>query len=92
MRRRAPCRSHRQHPAPASVEAAYTLFDAVLGAVRDKASDDPDDYDLMLQVEDMAPREALAALKEAFLPSEMIEPIVDALALLVPDAFTRQAD
>ncbi|MEV6841101.1 hypothetical protein AB0N17_42625 [Streptomyces sp. NPDC051133] len=39
----------------AFAEAAYTLFDAVLGAAREKASDDPDAYDLMLQVEDMAP-------------------------------------
>lgn len=74
----------------AAAEAAHTLFDAVLRAAREKASDDPDDYDLMLQVQDMDTPDALAALaalKQAFLPSDTIEPIADALAHLAPHTY-----
>ncbi|WP_256098641.1 hypothetical protein [Streptomyces agglomeratus] len=71
----------------AAAEAAHALFDAVLRAAREKASDDPDDYDLMLQVQDMDTPDALAALKKAFLPSDMIEPIADALAVLAPHTY-----
>ncbi|MET7490527.1 hypothetical protein [Streptomyces sp. NPDC005538] len=74
-----------------AAEAAYVLFDAVLRAAREKASDDPDDFDLMCQVEDMDAPDALAALRKACLPSDMIEPIADALALLAPHAFGPQA-
>ncbi|MEU5201109.1 hypothetical protein AB0G86_44935 [Streptomyces scabiei] len=74
----------------AAAEAAYTLFDAVLRAAREVASDDPDAHDLMRRVEAMDAPDALAALKKAFLPSDMIEPIADALALLAPHTFTPQ--
>ncbi|MFI6278033.1 hypothetical protein [Streptomyces sp. NPDC050988] len=74
-----------------TAEAAYVLFDAVLRAARETASDDPDDADLMCEVEAMDAPDALAALRKACLPSDMIEPIADALALLAPHAFTRQA-
>ncbi|MFE9250895.1 hypothetical protein [Streptomyces sp. NPDC007088] len=73
---------------PPATEAAHTLFHAVLSEAREVASDDPDDSDLMLQVQDMAPHDALTALKKAFLPSDLIEPIADALALLAPDTYT----
>ncbi|MEU6293069.1 hypothetical protein [Streptomyces sp. NPDC046988] len=72
---------------PPAAEAAHTLFHAVLSEAREVASDDPDDSDLMLQVQDMAPHDALAALRKAFLPSDLIEPIADALALLAPDTY-----
>jgi hypothetical protein len=74
----------------AADEAAHALFDAVLRAAREKASDDPDDCDLMLQVQDMDTPDALAALKKAFLPSDMIEPIADALAVLAPHTYAPQ--
>ncbi|MFI5867141.1 hypothetical protein [Streptomyces sp. NPDC051546] len=76
----------------AAAEAAHTLFHAVLNEAREVASDDPDDSDLMLQVQDMAPHDALAALKKAFLPSDLIEPIADALALLAPHTYTPTPD
>ncbi|MFD7861576.1 hypothetical protein [Streptomyces sp. NPDC059783] len=69
------------------VEAAHALFDAVLRAAREVASDDPDDADLMLQVQDMETPHALAALKKAFLPSDMIEPIAEALSHLAPHTY-----
>lgn len=74
-----------------AAEAAFVLFDAVLRAARETASDDPDDADLMCEVEAMDAPEALAALRKACLPSDMIEPIADALALLAPHTFTPQA-
>jgi hypothetical protein len=74
--------------ADAAAEAAHTLFDAVLRAAREVASDDPDDYDLMLQVQNMDAPDALAALKNASLPSDMIDPIADALALLAPHTYS----
>ncbi|MCQ1582748.1 hypothetical protein [Streptomyces parvus] len=74
----------------AAAEAAHTLFDAVFRAAQEKASDDPDDYDLMLQVQDMDTPAALAALRKAFLPSDMIEPIADALTHLAPHTYAPQ--
>ncbi|MFJ8696842.1 hypothetical protein [Streptomyces roseolilacinus] len=74
----------------AAAEAAHTLFDAVLRAAREKAPDDPDDYDLMLKVQDMDTPDALAALKKAFLPSAMIEPIADALVVLAPHTYASR--
>ncbi|WP_237409008.1 hypothetical protein [Streptomyces sp. M2CJ-2] len=80
------------HETAAAAEAAHALFDAVLRAAREKASDAPDDYDLMLQVQDMDTPDALAALKKAFLPSDMIEPIADALAVLAPHTYAPHTD
>ncbi|MFJ5951404.1 hypothetical protein [Streptomyces noursei] len=74
-----------------AADAAHTLYAAVLEAARETASDDPDDCDLMHEVEHMAAPAALAALKKAFLPSDMIEPIADALALLAPHTYAPQA-
>ncbi|MGW6202114.1 hypothetical protein ACWF9B_00440 [Streptomyces sp. NPDC055089] len=71
-----------------ATDAAHNLFDAVLRAAQEKASDDPDDYELMFRVRDMDTRDALAALQKAVLPSDMIEPIADALAHLAPHAYT----
>lgn len=71
----------------AAEEAAHTLFDAVLAAAREVACDDPDDADLMHEIQDMDTRDALAALKDASLPSNMIGPIADVLALLAPHAY-----
>ncbi|MEV4868528.1 hypothetical protein [Streptomyces syringium] len=72
----------------AADEAAHALFDAVLRAAREKASDDPDDYDLMDEIQDMDTPDALAALKNASLPTDMIGPIADALALLAPHTYS----
>ncbi|MFE9250899.1 hypothetical protein [Streptomyces sp. NPDC007088] len=49
------------------------------------ASDDPDDADLMDEIRDMDAPDALAALKDASLPLDMIGPIGDALAPKAPD-------
>ncbi|MFE8941167.1 hypothetical protein ACFYNX_27295 [Streptomyces sp. NPDC007872] len=68
-------------------EVAHALFDAALRAAREKASDDPDYYDLMLKIQDMDTPNALAALRKASLPSDMIVPIADVLALLVPHTY-----
>ncbi|MFE4304816.1 hypothetical protein ACFRR6_01870 [Streptomyces sp. NPDC056891] len=70
-----------------AADVAHTLFEEVRRAARAKASDDPDDYDLMLRVDAMAPADALEALKEAYLPSDLIEPIAAALAVLAPDVY-----
>ncbi|MFE8940994.1 hypothetical protein ACFYNX_26355 [Streptomyces sp. NPDC007872] len=70
-----------------AADVAATLFEEVRRAARAKASDDPDDYDLMVQVNDMAPADALQALKESCLPSALIEPIAAALILLAPDTY-----
>jgi hypothetical protein len=75
----------------AGAEVAYTLFDAVLRAARERASDTPDDYDLMGAIDGMDAPDALAALKEACLPSDMIEPVAEALALLAPHTFAFRA-
>lgn len=78
-------------PAPAeTIETARILYDAVLRAARETASDDPDDY--AFQVEDLAPHDVLADLKKASLPSNLIEPIAEALALLDPHTYAPQAD
>ncbi|MFI9771876.1 hypothetical protein ACIHJG_34180 [Streptomyces sp. NPDC052415] len=86
--------SSTQPPAPdatlaadADADVAHTLFDAVLRAAREAASDDPDDADLMHEIQDMDAPDALAALKKAFLPSDMIEPIADALTHLAPRTY-----
>ncbi|MFE0778923.1 hypothetical protein [Streptomyces sp. NPDC058861] len=70
-----------------AADAAYALFEEVRRAAWAKASDNPDDYDLMLQVNDMAPADALQALKESCLPSPLIEPIATALMLLAPGTY-----
>ncbi|MFJ5635239.1 hypothetical protein ACIQF5_21710 [Streptomyces goshikiensis] len=70
-----------------TADAAYALFEEVCRAAWAKASDDPDDYDLMLQVNDMVPADALQALKESCLPSPLIEPIATALMLLAPGTY-----
>lgn len=72
----------------AAEEAAHTLFDAVMRAAREVASDDPDDTDLMDEIRDMDAPDALAALKNASLPSDMIDPIADALTLLAPHTYS----
>ncbi|WP_327309703.1 hypothetical protein OG730_42445 (plasmid) [Streptomyces sp. NBC_01298] len=70
-----------------AADVAHTLFDEVRRAAWDKASDHPDDYDLMLRVDAMAPADAVEALKKACLPSDLIEPIAAALALLAPHIY-----
>ncbi|MFJ5635220.1 hypothetical protein ACIQF5_21615 [Streptomyces goshikiensis] len=70
-----------------TADVAHTLFEEVCRAAWAKASDDPDDYDLMLRVDAMAPADALEALKKACLPSDLIEWIAAALALLAPDVY-----
>ncbi|MFH0245916.1 hypothetical protein ACGRHY_26675 [Streptomyces sp. HK10] len=72
----------------AAEEAAHTLFDAVLRAAREVASDHPDDADLTDEIRDMDAPAALAALKTASLPSDMIGPIADALTLLAPHTYS----
>ncbi|MEU1077786.1 MULTISPECIES: hypothetical protein [unclassified Streptomyces] len=72
----------------AAEEAAHTLFDAVLRAAREVASDHPDDADLMHEIQDMDAPDALAALQNASLPSDMIGPIADALVLLAPHTYS----
>ncbi|MFI0813487.1 hypothetical protein [Streptomyces echinatus] len=72
----------------AAEEAAHTLFDAVLRAAREVASDQADDADLMHEIQDMDAPDALAALKNASLPSDMIDPIADALVLLAPHTYS----
>lgn len=73
-------------------ETAHALFHALLDTVRETASDnDPADYDLMRQLPDMAPRDALAALKQVFLPPALSGPLTDALAVLAPDTYAPQA-
>ncbi|MEU6547901.1 hypothetical protein [Streptomyces sp. NPDC046859] len=67
----------------------HTLFDAVLAAAREVACDDPDDADLMHEIQDMDALDALAALKTASLPSDMIGAIADALALLAPHTYSQ---
>ncbi|MEU5242206.1 hypothetical protein ACH4UR_37340 [Streptomyces lydicus] len=74
----------------AAEEAAHTLFDAVLRAAREVASDHPDDADLMYEIQYMDAPDALAALKNASLPSDMIGPIADALAHLAPRTYAPQ--
>lgn len=74
----------------AAAEAAHTLFNAVMSAAREVASDDPDDADLMDQVRDMQGPDALAALTDASLPSDMIGPIADALTHLAPHAYATR--
>ncbi|MFD8671257.1 hypothetical protein ACFV1U_38615 [Streptomyces microflavus] len=74
----------------AAAETAHTLFNAVLSAAREVASDDPDDADLMDQVRDMDGPDALAALTDASLPSDMIGPIADALTHLAPHAYATR--
>ncbi|MCX4681366.1 hypothetical protein OG413_45500 [Streptomyces sp. NBC_01433] len=78
-------------PGETAADAAHTLFDAILRDAREVASDDPDDSDLIYEIQDMAPHDALAALKKAFLPSDMIEPIAEVLTLLAPHTYTPQA-
>ncbi|MFE1784089.1 hypothetical protein ACFW9F_16260 [Streptomyces sp. NPDC059506] len=68
----------------AAAAAAHALFNAVLRAARETASDD---YDLMLEAQGMDTPDALAALKNAFLLSDMIEPIADALNVLAPRTY-----
>ncbi|MFB7836005.1 hypothetical protein [Streptomyces sp. NPDC056056] len=70
-----------------TADVAATLFEEVRRAAWGKASDDPDDYDLMLRVDTMAPADALQALKKASLPSDLIEPIAAALTLLAPEVY-----
>ncbi|MEU9420979.1 hypothetical protein [Streptomyces sp. NPDC048272] len=41
----------------------------------------------MVRVDAMAPADALEDLKEAYLPSDLIEPIAAALAFLAPDVY-----
>ncbi|MFJ5817290.1 hypothetical protein ACIQGT_25845 [Streptomyces sp. NPDC093108] len=75
-------------------ETADALFHALLDTVRETASgNDPADNNLMRQLPDMAPRDALTVLKKAGLPSDLIEPIADALAVLAPHAYApRQTE
>ncbi|MFE4309147.1 hypothetical protein ACFRR6_24220 [Streptomyces sp. NPDC056891] len=70
-----------------AADVAHTLFEEVRRAAWSKASDDPDDYDLMLRVDAMAPADALEALKKAYLPSDLIEQIAAALMLLAPGIY-----
>ncbi|MGX1887066.1 hypothetical protein [Streptomyces sp. NPDC055287] len=89
-------------PAPAATrtaaETADALFHAVLDAARETASGAPDDHDhdhdrdLMLQLPDMAPRDALTALKQVFLPPALSGPLADALAVLAPHTYAPQTD
>jgi hypothetical protein len=69
--------------------AAHDLFDATLKAAGDKASDD---YDLVLRVDDMALADAVAALRDASLPSNLMGPIAPALVLLAPDTYAPPLD
>lgn len=64
----------------------------MLKTARHKASDDFDDYDLMIRVNDMAPADAVAALKNANLPSSLMEPVAAALVLLAPDTYAPTVD
>lgn len=70
-----------------AADVAHELFEEIRRTAWEKASDDPDDYDLMIRVNDMPPSDALAALKDANLPSRLTEPIAAALALLAPDTY-----
>ncbi|MGZ2361456.1 hypothetical protein LRE75_33060 [Streptomyces sp. 372A] len=42
----------------------------------------------MAEIQDMDAPDALAALKNAYLPSDMIGPIADALVLLAPHTYS----
>ncbi|MGW3932957.1 hypothetical protein ACWECC_33420 [Streptomyces microflavus] len=73
---------------PDAADVAHILFDAILRAAREVASDHPDDADRMYEIQDMDTPDALAALKDASLPSDMIGPIADALVLLAPHTYS----
>ncbi|MGX1886789.1 hypothetical protein [Streptomyces sp. NPDC055287] len=75
-----------------AADVAHELFEEIRRAAWEKASDDPDDYDLMIRVNDMTPSDALAALNDANLPSHLTGPIAAALALLAPDTYASHAD
>lgn len=75
-----------------AADVAHELFEEIRRAAGEKASDDFDDYDLMIRVNDMPPSDALAALKDANLPSRLTGPIAAALALLAPDTYAPRTD
>ncbi|MER5889688.1 hypothetical protein ABT160_38175 [Streptomyces sp. NPDC001941] len=75
----------------AATQTAHALFHAVLQTARTVACDHPDDADLMAQIEEMDSPRALAALNAAALPSDLIGPIADALALLAPRSYAPPA-
>ncbi|MEU5201113.1 hypothetical protein AB0G86_44955 [Streptomyces scabiei] len=74
-----------------AADVAHELFEEIRRAAQEKASDDFDDYDLMIRVNDMAPSDALAALKAADLPSHLTGPIAAALVLLAPHSYAPRA-
>ncbi|MEV6676255.1 hypothetical protein AB0N09_05210 [Streptomyces erythrochromogenes] len=74
-----------------AADVAHTLFEDVRRAAWRVASDHPDDYDLMCRADDMDPRNALEEFKNASLPSDLIEPIAAALALLAPDVYAPRS-
>ncbi|MEU6071894.1 hypothetical protein ABZ864_47625 [Streptomyces sp. NPDC047082] len=75
-----------------ATDVAHELFEELRRAAWAKASDDPDDYDLMCAVQDMTPYDALTALRDANLPSRLTGPVAAALALLAPDTYAPRAD
>ncbi|WP_331732951.1 hypothetical protein OG613_48995 (plasmid) [Streptomyces sp. NBC_00015] len=74
-----------------AAEAADALFHAVLATARETASGAPDD-DLMLQLPDMSPRDALTVLRQVYLPPTLSGPLADALAVLAPHTYAPQTD
>ncbi|WP_331732979.1 hypothetical protein OG613_49040 (plasmid) [Streptomyces sp. NBC_00015] len=74
-----------------AADVAHHLFEEIRSAAQEKASDDFDDYDLMMRINEMAPSDALAALKGANLPSDLTGPIAAALALLTPHFYAPRA-
>ncbi|KOV94620.1 MULTISPECIES: hypothetical protein [unclassified Streptomyces] len=75
-----------------AADVAHELFEAIRKAAWEKASNDFDDYDRMLLINDMTPSDALAELKDANLPSRLIGPIAAALELLAPDTYAPRAE
>ncbi|MFE2850176.1 hypothetical protein ACFXJO_03485 [Streptomyces lavendulae] len=74
-----------------AADVAHTLFEEVRRAAERVASDDFDDYDLMCRANGMDRRDALEALKKASLPSDLINPIAEALAVLAPDTYVPRS-
>ncbi|RNG12428.1 hypothetical protein [Streptomyces botrytidirepellens] len=75
-----------------AADVAHQLFEETRRAAWHKASDDINDYDRMLLVNDMTPSDALAELKDANLPSPLIKHIAAALELLAPDTYAPRPD
>ncbi|WP_327411215.1 hypothetical protein OG458_42300 (plasmid) [Streptomyces sp. NBC_01281] len=75
-----------------AADVAHHLFEELRRAAQEKASDDIDDFDLMVQVNDMTRADALAALTDANLPTHLTGLIARALALLAPDVYAPRPE